>query len=251
MSMNKESSMPLYIQLAETIKEEIHQGIIKAGETIGSQRTLEKRFDVSTVTVRRAIQLLKNEELVITNHGKGTFAKPTNKVEQNLVHLQSFSEIMQEQGLESATQIKKMKIQPVVNLKENILPLEFGERYLHIERVHLVDQKPIALAVIYVPAYIGEKITIEDLKNHSIYWLLENKFKIVIGKAEQTIEACPANSLVAELLNADENTPLLKAERISFSTEDLPVEKIEFYYLHSAYSFRIFLNRADQMSMWP
>src|SRR5699024_2817304 len=104
----------------------------------------------STVTVRQAIQLLKKEELVITNHGKGTFVKPT-KVEQNLIHLQSFSEIMKEQGVQSTTQIKKMKLYPTDQAKENKLPLEFGDGYIYIERIHLVEGKPIRLVVIYIP----------------------------------------------------------------------------------------------------
>lgn len=239
----------MYVQVADKIRNEIKLGIIKPGETIGSQKTLEERFDVSTVTVRQAIQLLKKEELVITNHGKGTFVKPT-KVEQNLIHLQSFSEIMKEQGVQSTTQIKKMKLYPIDQTEENKLPLEFGERYLYIERIHLVDGKPIALAVIYIPGYIGENLTIQDLENHSIYWLLENKFNTIIGKAEQIIGACPAKDNLVKLLEVDEDTPLLKAERLSYS-DDVPIEKIEFYYLHTAYSFRILLNRANQISMWP
>lgn len=252
MPVNKEHPMPMYIQLAETIKDEIYRGKIKPGETIGSQRMLEERFGVSTVTVRRAIQLLKDEELVVTNHGKGTYVKPANnKLQQNLVHLQSFSEIMMEQGVQSQTQIKKVKKLPSISSEENGLPPDFDESCLYIERLHLVDHKPVALAIIYLPAFIGEKITIEDLENHSIYWLLESKLDIVLGEAEQTIEACPAVGPIAELLQVDENTPLLKAERISFSEDRKPVEKIEFYYHHSAYSFRIQLTRADQMTMWP
>lgn len=243
--------MPMYLQLAETIKDEIYRGLIKPGETIGSQRMLEERFGVSTVTVRRAIQLLKDEDLVITNHGKGTYVKPANKLEQNLVHLQSFSEIMLEQGVQSQTQIKKVKTLPAVSLIEHGLPPDFEERCLYIERLHLVDHKPVALAIIYLPAFIGEKITIEDLEKHSIYWLVEKKLGMVLGKAEQTIEACPAKGIVAKLLQVDENTPLLKAKRISFSEDHIPVEKIEFYYHHSAYSFRVQLTRADQMTMWP
>lgn len=251
MSINKKDSTPIYIQLAEKIKDEIYRGIIKPGESIGSQRMLEERFGVSTVTVRQAIQLLNDEGLVVTNHGKGTFVKSTNKLKQNLVHLQSFFEVMQEQGVNATTEIKKIKVLSDIDLKEHGLPANFDNTCFYIERLHLVDQKPVAIAIIYVPAFIGEKATIKDLEKHSLYWLMEKKLDIILGEAEQTIEACPAEGIVETHLNVDTNTPLLKAERISYSIDNIPVEKTEFYYHYSAYSFRIQLNRASQISMWP
>lgn len=241
----------MYRQLADTLKDEIYSGQIQPGETIGSQRQLEERFNVSTVTVRRAIQLLKDEGLVITNHGKGTYVKPTNKLEQHLVHLQSFSEVLEEQGVHSQTHIIKAEMLPMEDLEEHDLPPDFGSVSFYIERLHLVDDQPVALALIYLPAFIGEQLTIEELKAHSVYELIEKKLGMTLGKAEQTIEACPAMDEVAALLQVKENTPLLRAERLSFSEDNIPVEKIEFYYHHSVYSFRIKLTRADQMTMWP
>jgi GntR family transcriptional regulator len=242
LKLSKNELIPLYIQIAEIIKNKITNKQLKPGQSIGSQRQLEKEFSVSTVTVRQAINLLEKEGLVVTKHGKGTYVKPV-KFNENLINLQSLSEVMTEKGLKPMVSV--IKISKVVTPSNSQAGYweRFGSECLYIERLHSVNNKPIAFAQIYLPYSIGKSLTKEELEERTVYDLIENKLCIKLGEAEQLIEACPADKKLAEFLKVNQGYPLLRAERVSFDFKGLPLEHIVFFYKHDEYSFKIKLKR--------
>src|SRR5699024_4178358 len=203
----------LYIQIAEKLRQEILAGEIKPGKRIGSQRELEERFKVSKITVRKAIEVLEKEGLVITSHGKGTYVKQ-EKVEQTLDELQSLSDVIKKSGFNPQVKINEMKKVNKIKVLDihGELPLKQSVRYneyLYIERLHIVEESPIALAKAYIPLEFGIEFTQTELEQFTIYELLEKKFDIMLGEAVQSIEAFPANAKLGELLNVPEGSPLL------------------------------------------
>lgn len=122
---------------------------------------------------------------------------------------------------------------------------------LYVERVHIVENDVIALAQVYIPNIYGSQITREDLENNTIYDLLENKFNVELGEADQSIEACPADDELSRILKVDIGTPLLKAKRLVFSRDSNLVEKIIFYYRYDAFAFKVKLNSISITPMWP
>lgn len=240
----------MYLQIANTLKKEILNEKIKPGEKLGSQRELEQQFNVSKITVRRALQVLEEDGLVVTIHGKGTFVK-TEKVEETLDKLQSLSEIIEQSGFKPHAKI--MKIEMVPNIDDFIQKNAHikDSHCLYIERLHTIEEKPIAFAQIYLPNKIGEKLTKHELENQTIYYLLEHNLGIRIGEAIQTIEAYPADEKMASYLDVSEGSPLLKTERLTFSDDNQLIEKITFYYRFDEYALKIKLKRPNQIPMWP
>src|SRR5690625_4342307 len=104
MVVKRDNLIPMYVQIANILKQEIQNGEIGPGEKLGTQTELEARFGVSKITIRQAIQQLYEQDLVITKRGKGTFVKP-NKVEQELIKLQSLSEVIEESGYSHSVEI--------------------------------------------------------------------------------------------------------------------------------------------------
>lgn len=225
-------------------------GEVGPGERIGTQLELEKRFEVSKITVRKAIEVLEKEGIVITVHGKGTYVKHA-KVEQTLDELQSLTAIIKKSGYQPKVKVVSLETVATVEafLENNDRPDDTYCKY--IERLHTVEDKPIALACVYIPYGIGEQLTEEELEKFSIYELLENKLDLKIGEAVQTIESLPANEEIGQLLKVPKNFPLLKAERLTYSEENEILEKITFFYPFNEYAFRIKLKRASKMPMWP
>lgn len=250
LSISRNDLIPMYLQIAKKIKKEILSNTIKAGEKLGSQRELEQQFNVSKITIRKAIQELEKEGLIVTIHGKGSFVK-TNKVEDTLDHLQSLSEIIERSGYKPQAKIMKIEMIQVIEELKSEENNQNASYSLYIERLHTIQDKPIAFAQIYLPNEIGERLTKQELENKTVYHLLEHKLGINPGEAIQTIEACPADEKLASYLEVPEGSTLLKAERLTYDTYNQPIEKITFYYRFDEYSFKIRLTRANQITMWP
>lgn len=250
LTVSRDNPIALYLQIANKLKEEILSKKIKPGEKIGSQRELEARFHVSKITIRKAIELLEKEGLVLTSQGKGTFVKP-EKVEQTLDQLQSLSDIIKNSGYTPQVKIKKLEMVSTPTSFKQDENNDIDPYCLYIERLHTVEELPIAFAQVYIPYDLGEKLTKNELENHTIYELLEQKLGITLGEAIQSIEACPASEALGKVLDVPEGSPLLKAERLTYSSKDKLIEKITFYYRFDEYAFKIKLSRASQIPMWP
>lgn len=244
MEITRNNATPMYIQIADNLREKILTNELKPGESLGTQTEFEKTYGVSTITIRQALQILTEEGLIVSRQGKGTFVKP-NKVEQELIELRSLSDIIKKSGFPH--QINILKFEKVAY---SIDVNDLEESCLYIERLHTVNEKNIALASIYIPYSLGSKFTIEDFEKHSVYHLLEKDHKIELGEAVQIIESIPADSFLAESLGIDIGTPILKAERTTFDKGKVPVEKITFYYRYDEFSFKIQLPVADHGNLW-
>lgn len=245
MRIYRDNPKPLYRQIAEILKDKIIGEEFQPGDNIGTQTELKDQFHVSTITIRQAVKLLEKEKLVVTKQGKGTFVKP-RKVEQELLRLQSLSAVIEESGYMPTVEIRTFTL---VDTPADIKI--FGPECFYIERIHKIDEEPIALSHIYLPYAIGNELTSKDLENQTIYQLLESKFGTEVGEAVQRIESCPAIKDLAEFLEVPEGTPLLKAARIAYDKSNTPVEKITFYYRHNEFKFKIKLTAANQDSLWP
>lgn len=250
LQISRNYPVALYLQIAAALEQDIRSDKIKQGERIGTQLELEKRFEVSKVTIRKAIEALENKGLVVTIHGKGTFVRP-EKVEQALNHLKGLTDIINESGFDSYVKITTMKM--VLDEEVFLSDIESADKskYLYIERLHFIKEKPIALAKIYLPYEIGKQLDKKELESQTLYSLLEQKLGITIGEATQFIEACPADDKLVDTLEVQKGTPLLKIERDTLNNANKLIEKIVFYYRHDAFSLKIKLNRPDKDSIWP
>ncbi len=174
----------------------------------------------------------------------------SDKVEQTLDNLQSLSDIIKQSGFDSEIKILKMEMIP----DNGILVLENKENTqqycLYIERLHIVKEKPIALAQIYLPFYIGGKLSKQELESQTVYRLLEQKFGITIGEAIQNIEACPADDKLVSSLQVPKGSPLLKIKRVTVDKNNRPIEKIIFHYRYDEFSLKIKLSRTDHNLIW-
>ncbi|MFD1415137.1 GntR family transcriptional regulator [Oceanobacillus jeddahense] len=249
MPVSKKKPVAFYQQVAETLKEDILSGKFVSGERIGSQKELEDRFGVSKITIRKAIELLEEENLVVTIHGKGTFVKQ-EKVEQTLDDLRSLTDIIKLSGYNPEVKVIKKETKltsPTFSKNDDGNNIET----LYIERVHIIEGEPIALAQAYIPTKFGEKLTKKDLENNTIYQLLKDKCNVHLKNAEQSIEAYPANEELSKILEVPTGSPLLKAERLVYSTNDELVEKIIFYYRFDSFAFKVKLDNLSITPMWP
>jgi GntR family transcriptional regulator len=233
---------PYYRWLAETLREDISQGIYKPGDTLPTEHELMRRYVLSSTTVRRAVQDLVREGLIYRQAGKGTFVK-RSKIEEHLLHLTSFAEEMQSRNIKPNFKLVQAKsLVPPTDIAR-VLGLARQEQVFYIERIQYANRELIALAQGYWRGDIGEKLAQQDLNEISLYETLEQQFHIPLVEAEESIGAVSATTDVARKLKIRKSAPLLARHRLTFTSEMRPVEYTTTLYRADRYEYKVRLPR--------
>jgi GntR family transcriptional regulator len=215
---------PLYRQIKRLLVQKLESAEWRPGEAIPSESELALRFNVSQGTVRKAIDEMAAENLLLRRQGKGTFVASHDDPRAffrflRLVPLAGGIEQAESVPLEcwrakAGTEVARM------------LELKVGDPINIVRRVLQFAGKPVVVDEIYLPGGIFGTLTLEMLREYkgSLYSFFENRFGIRMTRAEERMRAVPADRASAELLNVAEGNPLLSVERVSFSYGDKPVE---------------------------
>lgn len=236
-------SSPLYQWLAETLRQDISQGVYKPGDALPTEHDLMRRYDLSSTTVRRAVQELVREGWIYRKAGKGTFVQ-RNKVEERLLHLTSFAEEMQSRNITPEFRLicaRSLVPPPEIGRLLNVSAC--GPVYL-IERVQLGSGEPIALARGYWNYSVGEQLARYDLDRIPLYETIENKLHILLIEADESISAASADADIARKLDVPRRAPLLVRRRLTYTTEMRPIEYTTTYYRADRYEYKIRLARS-------
>jgi GntR family transcriptional regulator len=215
---------PLYRQIKSLLVQLLQAGEWHPGEVIPSESELATRFSVSQGTVRKAIDELAAEHLLVRRQGKGTFVASHEDPRAFF----RFLRIMPLSG--GAQQAKSIPLEcwraKAGPEAARMLALEIGDPITIVRRVLQFDGKPIVVDEIYLPGAIFGTLTLEMLRDSqgSLYSFFESHFDVRMVRAEERLRAVPADRVSAELLNVKEGSPLLSVERLSFSYADKPVE---------------------------
>ena len=234
--INKNSPLPLYYQLKESILKAIKNEEIVVGEKIPSERELAEYHNISRMTVKKAVDILVNNDYLIKKQGRGTFVS-NYKESYSISPLSSFTKEMEKKGLNyknkilDFSKIKDKKIAKKLNLKEN-------DEFFKIERLRLIENKPFLLEKTYLSTKKIADLKKEDLKTNSLFKLIKNKYNIKLKNAEAEIEAVILNDQVAKKMKVKEGMLGLYFEQISRDENDEIIEYTSAYYRNDNYKFK-------------
>jgi len=222
MTPERTSNGPLYRQIADYIRQKIDGGEWPVAYQVPTEQRLCRQFNVSRITVVKALGRLVDEGLLVREQGRGTFvAKPLLAHEPS--ELLSFSEEMRRQGKEPySTILEKASEWPSTRLIQHLgLPGE--SRVWHIKRLMLADHQPIGVQTTWLPVTrfpeLGDKIT----DNVSLYELLRGEYGVNVDSAVETYSALQLDAEEKKLLKADSSIAAFAVERLSFSRDE-PIE---------------------------
>jgi GntR family transcriptional regulator len=233
--LNRHSSMALYDQLAEKIRQMIHQQY-PPGSQLPSESELMERYGVSRNTVRLAIQTLERQGYVHSRRGQGTFVASVGNRYQ-LLHLVSFSEDMRRRGLRPDARLLGLaQVLPAEKIARE-LQLQPGERVHEIRRLRLADGEPMALSTAYIPCTLIPLLTDDMIASGSLFELLQRRLGVRLGYADRSIRPMLADAEQAQLLNVPAGSPLMVVEGPAFLENDLPVEYVLTCYRGDRYEF--------------
>lgn len=237
-NLNRKSFEPLYYQISENIRAMIETGDLKAGDRVPSENELIATYNVSRNTVRQALRALESRGLVYTMQGKGTFVAP-EPMRYGLLNLTSFSEEMYRRGLTPGSRIIELLEEVPPAKIATRLHLEPGAKAFKVERLRLANGEPMALNFSYVPAELCPTLNLNDLEKGSLYSLLELRYGLRIGYADQVIKPTVATRYEADLLQVTPGFPLLLTEGVSFLENGTPVEYAKLIFRGDRYEFAI------------
>lgn len=224
-----QEGIPRHEQISNHLREEIESGAFKIDEKLPSENELAEKFDVSRVTVRRSLQTLENEQLIYRRQGLGSFVKD-NRSHQSFIRLTDFVEDMKRAGMEPSSKVLALKPVTVSEHIASQLKVEPETKVLRLDRLRKGDGKPIALDITWLPMFYGQLIESFDLKDETIYGILEREYDIPIEKGFFRIEAENADNYLGKHLAVSEGTALLLIDRLSLTVGDKPVYYQKRYY---------------------
>ena len=242
MKINLESTVPVYLQVANQIKEDIKEQKLQTGDMIPSDRAYCESLGVSHMTVKKAVDLLVSEGLVIRKKGVGTFiAEP--KIMQSLFTLSGFTGDNNGKGNKTYSQVLRFDIEVASSKLCSKLRLEEGDRVINLKRLRMLNDEPVALDDAYI-RYECEKyrkLLNHDFENESLYYVLVNECGVELGLGEETIEVSSATDEIGRSLGVALGKPMFYLSRITYSKEKEPVEYVESVYRADKYIFQAVL----------
>jgi GntR family transcriptional regulator len=243
-----QDTKPLYEQIYDYLNNLIKTNELNPGEKLPSEKELGSQFNVSKITIRRAIQELVYEKKVIKIPGKGSFVlKP--RIEP-LTALTSFREDMIAQGYEPSYHSSRISHTVPHSKISEYLQIKRNEQVLNINRLMLADNIPMAIMDSYLPGYLYEKnpgfFTPEIMNQLSLYKILEFEFGIRLYKADEWVDASNALQKEAKILGIKKDDPILIIERISYTVESIPIEYVKMVYPAKRYRYKVQLFRTQR-----
>jgi GntR family transcriptional regulator len=225
------NASPLYLQLQQLIRDGIAAGTLAQGEAIPAERDLAVEYDVSRITVRKAIGGLVEEGLLTRRRGAGTFV--AGRVEKSFSKLSSFSEDMAARGREASSSWIS-RAPGTVNPEEAMaLGLSPGAPVFRFARIRFADDEAMALEFSTIAGYCLPSV---DAVGESLYVALE-KAGHRPTRALQRLRAVPVGSDHAKMLGVDAGAPALLIERRAFLRDGRVAEFTRSYYRGDAYDF--------------
>ena len=239
------SFSPLYQQIKVLILQSLQSGEWKPSAAIPSEMELAVRFKVSQGTVRKAIDELAAENLLVRRQGKGTFV--ATHAEQQVRY--RFLNLIPDDGDPSSEGPAQRRIIDCKRSRASAevaraLSLRTGDAVLQVRRVLSFVTVPTILEDIWLPATPFKGLTAERLteSNGPMYALFETEFGVRMVRAEEKIRAVLPDSEQCALLGVASKTPLLSVERIAYTYSDTPMEMRRGLYLTDRHYYRNALN---------
>ncbi|MCT4599083.1 MAG: GntR family transcriptional regulator [Vallitalea sp.] len=207
--------VPAYMNVYALLKKKINNNVYEVGEFLPPEKELEKEYDVSRTTIRRAIELLAREGFVLVQQGRGTEVLDVN-FSQYLNGVTSISETLRKQGC--IVKPRNVCIDVIVPSSSvaKALGVKNTEEVIRIQRVQLADDIPIAIMENYISKQLVPNIEKESYRIISLYKFLESEYGIVLESAVDKIFAKNANFMEAEILQIPYERALICMKRTTY-----------------------------------
>ncbi len=241
--MFDKNGIPLYIQLKNKLLKDIRENY-KPNDIIPAEGEIEKLYNVSRITVRRAIEELGKEGILVKKQGKGTFVRE-QKILYDANSIGSLTQRLKKQNHQLSTASIEFEIIKDDHIVKELLNCDI---LLCIKRFRLLDDVPFALMLNYLDINTVPNLQ-KNFKIESLYTFLKNEYALEFFTAQETVSAKAASKDEAKRLDIEEKHPLLSLQRLSFDKHSKPVEFSDLLIKADMYKHKIMLSQEKVLSI--
>jgi len=218
------NELPVYQQIEQNMRDAITEGAWPVHSKLPDEITLAQQMGVSRGTLRKAIKTLALQGLLTQIKGKGTFVL-NNQIEQPLAsRLISFSESMKEQSMDFRTELLQLNWQQPDRKVAAFLEITTQDQVAYLERVRLVDHRPVIYLRNYVVESIAHGIFGEDLTERTLFDIIEQKLSVPLEWGRRYFKAVSATQEIAFNLGVPLGYPVMHLEQIIYAKGNSPIE---------------------------
>ena len=199
---------PMYRQIADALREKISEGELKPGDALPTESSLQEAFNVSRVTVRQALKLLTEEQIVESIQGSGTYVKE-ERVNYDIYQLTGFYEKLADRNVDTHSEVSIFEVLKADAKLAEKLNLSHDDKVWHVKRVRFIKQKPVNLEETWMPLALFPDLTWEVMEN-SKYHYVEQIKKLVIDRSEQELVPIMPSEEAIAALSLDPAKPILE-----------------------------------------
>jgi len=222
MSLDSETSRPLYLQLRDRLLTMIREGVYAPHERLPSERKLAKKFNVSRLTVRQALSSLMHQGIVYTRIGKGTYVNDPKIRRKSSIF--GFSEDVSHDDQIPSYEVLDRRIIPASQDEARYLQVSLGDELVYITRLRKANGVPIVVEEAYLPHSLFPRLLQLIDEHTSLYLLLEERYGMKVDSAEVRWSASLADDLEADRLALIKPAAVLHKEQVTFNEDGRPIE---------------------------
>lgn len=226
----------VFEEIAQHIAQRVRDGVYVTSQRLPSEYDLAEEFQCSRLTVRKAIDLLIRQNILVKEKGKGTYVMKQSKIQSGSGGLQSFTETARIQGKTTHTEVLRYEVAEAV--PDKVLQAfgnYTGEPIVYLVRRRYFDEEPMTIENLYIlQRYLGEA-TAEELAG-SLFEVIEKS--IEIGYSHQEVEAVKVTPDLGELLHVAAGEPMLLVHSMTYSPSAKPILYDTSFYRADKYTFK-------------
>jgi GntR family transcriptional regulator len=229
---------PKYIRIRAGLMDRILSLDLNRGDKLPSESELVAQFDASRVTVRRALEALRAEGIVESQHGRGWFLRRVRAI-QNLGRLQGFGEMLAPMGVRVRSVVLDLSQCVPPDAVATALAVPQGTNVVRIARLRIAGARVMSYDLSYFPLDIGKRLLREELARQDVFLLLERALGKKLGFADVTIEVGPAEDEPSRWLNVAPGKPIFKLTRLIHDGRGVPIDFEYVYGLPESHQFTV------------
>jgi GntR family transcriptional regulator len=237
----KSDNRHLYLQVIDRIKQDIDKGIYKEKEQLPSEFDLAKLLGVSRATLREALRILEEENVIIRRHGVGTFVNAKPLFSSGIEQLSSVTNMIVQVGMKPGTIFFSSDTQSASEEDIHRFSCSADDEIVVMERVRTANGEPVVYCVDKVPhKYLPDTFSHEE---ESIFSILDETAQIKITYAIAEIEPVGYHERISPILECDPETALLVLKQMHFDENDEPILYSVNYFRADKFSFHVLRKR--------
>ncbi len=239
----------LYFRIQTVLRDRILSGQYADGALPG-EHELSAEFKVSRVTIRKALEALQLESLVVREQGRGTFAHPDLASRPVVADVSGLMDNLLALGMRTSSQVLEFDYVPAPPAVAQMLGLAPDTVVQRAVRLRSYKRQPFSLATSWIVEDVGRSWTRADLVSTPLLVLLDRAGIVIVG-AHQRITATAAEAHVGALLGLAMGAPLLQISRVVSDQSARPIEFIQVLYRPDRYEFEVTMTRdGETAGLW-